>query len=51
MDYINTIKEKIKEPTQVTVLNEDMIWQQHGPLIWQADAFQGEPFFYNVYQY
>ena len=51
MRYINKIKEKIKYVEKVNVLNEDMMWQHHGPLVWEANDFDGIPSFYNVYKY
>ena len=51
MCHIDQIKEKIKHVEKVNVLNEDMMWQQHGPLVWQANDFDGIPSFYNIYKY
>ena len=51
MTYLEKIKSKIKDPVYVPVLNEDMVWQEHGTLIWKAEKFEGEPFFNNVYRY
>ncbi len=51
MNYIETVREKVKTPRRVPVLTEDMVWQEHGPLIWQADRFEGTPFFYNIYKF
>ena len=51
MNYIEKIKTKITEIKHITVLNENIVWQTHDTLIWQADKFEGMPSFYNVYRY
>ncbi len=51
LEYIDDIKEKVNSPKKVELLTEDMMWETHGPLIWQADQFDGKPFFYPVYRY
>ena len=51
MNYIDKIRKNIKNPKSVIVLTEDMMWQEQGPLIWQADNFDGLPAFYPVYKW
>lgn len=51
MEYIDKLREKGNDIRHVAVLDEDMVWQEHEPLIWQADHFEGTPSFYNVYRY
>ena len=51
MSYIEQIKSKISELRCVDILTEDMVWQEHGTLIWRAEKFDGFPFFYNIYRY
>ena len=51
MDYIEKIREKIKNPESVEILTEDLMWQHQGPLLWKADRFDGMPAFYPVYKY
>ncbi len=51
MEYIDKLREKLSDTRHTAILNEDMVWQVHEPLIWQADHFEGRPSFYNVYRY
>lgn len=50
-DYIENLRNRIKEIRQVPCLTEEMVWQHHDIYIWQADKFEGLPSFYNVYRY
>lgn len=51
MKYVDNIRKKVKEPKKVSALTEAMIWEQHGTLLWQADHFEGKPYFYPVYKW
>ncbi len=51
MNYIDHIRQNIKEPERVSCLTEAMMWETHGPLIWQASKFDGTPTFYPVYHW
>lgn len=51
MKYIKDIKDKIKDLEKVSILTESMIWETDNALIWEADQFEGDPYFYTIYKW
>ncbi len=51
MNYIDQVRKQVEYPKIVPVLSLDMMWQEHGVIIWQAEKFEGKPVFYPAYNY
>lgn len=51
MNYINQLRKKLEQVKTVDVLTERAIWEEHGPIIWQASEFKDLPSFYPIYKW
>jgi len=48
--YVEGVRERLADIRQVARLNEYDMWTSHGPVLWRAEAFLGNPVFYPVYR-
>lgn len=51
MNFVERVSSATKEICVVDTLTEQDMWEDHGPLIWQANQFIGLPSFYPVYRW
>lgn len=51
MSYFDEIREKVNQVKRVDMLSEKIMWEQHGPIIWQSEKFIGYPSFYPIYRW
>ena len=50
-NFIDEIRERVKNPVEIERLSEDVMWQTQNSLIWKAKSFEGTPHFYPVYNF
>ena len=51
MKYFNYKKECIRSSMEAETLTEDIVWQHHDHLMWNATEFKGTPNSYPIYRY
>lgn len=51
MSHIEYLRSKVQDVEVVDELSQEMIWEKHGAVIWQANKFIGKPCFYPVYRW
>lgn len=48
--HVQNLRSRIENVKRTDELSEHDIWNVHGPLLWEAERFRGQPSFYPVYR-